>query len=95
MLVILLLFPAISGVIGLATVNNVTESYGAETKITRNPSDTENEDYVILQEWFLAPHLLPISIAASEHIQSPRCRNQSRLYLQELRNFTLWAVQSK
>jgi hypothetical protein len=50
---------------------------------------------VALQDWFAAPPLLPVSIASSEHIRSPRCRNQSQLFLQELRNFTLWAVQSK
>ena len=46
-------------------------------------------------DWFVAPPLLPISVAASNYIRDQRCRNHSRLFLQQLRNFTLWAVESE
>jgi hypothetical protein len=86
-------------VIGSAHVYNVTEPSHTETKTTRNLNDVDSEavheDYVFPQDWFVAPPLLPILLAASDNIRSPRCRNQSRLYLQELRNVTLWAAQSK
>jgi hypothetical protein len=97
--VMLLFYSVVGGVIGSANVYNVTELSHAETKIARSLKDVGNkavyEDYFILQDWFVAPHLLPIVVAASDRIRSPRCRNQSHLYLQELRNFTLWAAQSK
>lgn len=82
-----------------ANLYNVTESSHTETKITEGVNDVGNKadrrNYAALQDWFAAPALLPISIAASDNFRSPRCRNQSQLFLQELRNFTLWAVQSK
>jgi hypothetical protein len=98
-LVALLLFPEIDNTIGSANVINVTETPHTSPKIPRFLPDVDNKalhrDYVVLRDWFVTPHLLPTSVAASDKIRSPRCRNQSRLYLQELRNFTLWAVQSE
>ncbi|KAJ9595438.1 hypothetical protein L9F63_013349, partial [Diploptera punctata] len=44
-------------------------------------------------EWFVSPPLLPISLAASSYIRDAKCKGHSRLFLQQLRNFTLWAVQ--
>jgi hypothetical protein len=86
-------------VIGFSKVFNVTESLHDDLKIPRFPSDVDNEavlrDYDVLRDWFVVPPLLSTSIAASDNIRSPRCRNQSRLFLQELRSFTLWAVQSE
>jgi hypothetical protein len=82
-----------------ANLYNVTESSHMETKITESLNDVGNKsdrrDYVVLENWFAAPSLLPVSVASSDSIRSTRCRNQSQLFLQELRNFTLWAVQSK
>jgi len=98
-LVALLLSTEAGHVTGLSKVFNVTESPHDDLKIPRFPSDVDNEavlrDYVVLRDWFVVPPLLSTSIAASDNIRSPRCRNQSRLFLQELRNFTLWAVQSE
>ena len=98
-LVALLLSAQVGNVIGSSKVFNVTESPHGDLKIPRFPSDVENEavlrDYVVMRDWFVAPPLLSTSVAASDNIRSPRCRNQSRLFLQELRSFTLWAVQSE
>jgi hypothetical protein len=98
-LVALLLSAEIANAIGSTKVFNVTESPHDDIRIPRFPSDVDNEavlrDYVVLRDWFVAPPLLSTTVAASDHIHSPRCRNQSRIFLQELRNFTLWAVQSE
>jgi hypothetical protein len=95
-----LLLCSIAGVIASANVvYNVTETSHTETTITGRLKDANSkavyEDYITLQDWFVAPRLLPIIVAASDKIRTPRCRKQSRLYLQELRNFTLWAAQSE
>ena len=96
-LVALLLSPV--NVIGSSRAFNVTESRHDALKIPRFLSDVDNkavlQDYVVLRDWFVTPPLLSTSVAASDNIRSPRCRNQSRLFLQELRSFTLWAVQSE
>jgi len=98
-LVASLLSAELGNAIGSSKVFNLTESPHDDLKIPRFPSDVDNEavlrDYVVLHDWFVAPPLLSTSVAASDHIRSPRCRNQSRLFLQELRSFTLWAVQSE
>jgi hypothetical protein len=82
-----------------ANLYNVTESSHTKGQINESVKNAGNKadrrDYLVLQDWFAAPPLLPISVAASDNFRSPRCRNQSQLFLQELRNFTLWAVQSK
>ena len=98
-LVALLLSTEAGNVIGSSKVFNMTESPHDNLKISKFPIDVENEavlrDYVGLRDWFVAPPLLSTSVAVSDNIRSPQCRNQSRLFLQELRSFTLWAVQSE
>jgi hypothetical protein len=98
-LVALLLSTELGNVVGSSKVFNVTGSPHDDLKIPRFPSDVDNvavlRDYIFLRDWFVAPHLLSTSVAASDNIRSPLCRNQNRLFLQELRNFTLWAVQSE
>jgi hypothetical protein len=98
-LVALLLSTEVGNVIGSTKVFNVTESPQDALKIPRFLTGVDNEavlrDYVVLRDWFVAPTLLSTTIAASDNIRTPRCRNQSRLFLQELRSFTLWAVQSE
>ncbi|XP_021933486.1 nose resistant to fluoxetine protein 6-like, partial [Zootermopsis nevadensis] len=97
MITAVLLFCSTADVIGSPNAYNVTESSHTEANITTIPRDVENktmyEDYILLQDWFVAPHLLTVLLAASDKIHSSRCKTQSRLYLKELRNFTMWAAQ--
>ena len=76
--------------------NGSKSSFGEdENKMLRLETIQEEERIFDDGDWFVAPPILPISVAASSYIRDPRCRNQSRLFLQQLRNFTLWAVESE
>ncbi|XP_063227063.1 uncharacterized protein LOC134533469 [Bacillus rossius redtenbacheri] len=43
--------------------------------------------------WFNSVPVLPAVVAASPSIEDPQCSHHSRMFLQALDNFTLWAVQ--
>ncbi|XP_063243680.1 nose resistant to fluoxetine protein 6-like [Bacillus rossius redtenbacheri] len=45
------------------------------------------------EAWFESPPVLPAVVASSDHLPQGLCRNHSREFLRQLRNYTLWAVQ--
>ncbi|PSN34669.1 hypothetical protein C0J52_19812 [Blattella germanica] len=76
-----------SDIIYASSLSKVNDGY-----LDLEPTWNKNE-VLGVENWYISPPLLPISVAASDHIRDPLCRNQSRLFLQQLKNFTLWAVQ--
>lgn len=60
----------------------------------KNENFMENEQ-LKESDWFSNIPLLPIAIATSNSIPDGPCKRQLRLYLNHLKNGTLWAVESK
>lgn len=62
-------------------------------KLKNQSNFTENEHFKE-SDWFSNIPLLPIAVATSNSIPEGPCKTQLRLFLNHLKNGTLWAVES-
>ena len=71
--------------------NNSIINSGIKNESSYKSENDNSED----SSWFLNVPLLPVVVATSNSIPEGSCKRQLLLYLNHLKNGTLWATESK